>query len=143
MTYVLGAAATAASVRPDIRLGSKGKHVTEAQEILRALTVPGDMLKVTGVFDADTKEATQQFQAANGLKVDGVIGPKTWSALLGRKVLRPRAQAQTKKKTVAAPLPEPSLPTPPPLASTSPSSPWPLIAGVAAAGIALLFFMRK
>jgi LPXTG-motif cell wall-anchored protein len=144
MAYTLGAAkASASTVRPDIKLGSKGKYVTEAQELLRIATGLGDLLKVTGVFDEDTKGATQQFQSLNKLKVDGIIGPKTWSALLGKAVKRPAAAspakpAQTKTTTPPVPpVPEPQLSVPPS------SSPFPLIAGAAVVGLALLFLMRK
>lgn len=36
---------------------------------------------VNSIFDPQTEEATFRFQVAEDLKVDGVIGPKTWAAL--------------------------------------------------------------
>jgi peptidoglycan hydrolase-like protein with peptidoglycan-binding domain len=34
------------------------------------------------VFGPDTRTAVRSFQAAYGLSVDGVCGPKTWYALI-------------------------------------------------------------
>lgn len=36
-----------------------------------------------GQFGPSTESATRTFQAKRGLKVDGIIGPNTWTALLG------------------------------------------------------------
>lgn len=36
---------------------------------------------VDGIFGAKTREAVKYFQRKNGLKVDGIVGPKTLSAL--------------------------------------------------------------
>lgn len=43
------------------------------------------VLKITvdGKFGAQTKKAVEDFQKANGLKADGVVGPGTWSKLFG------------------------------------------------------------
>jgi hypothetical protein len=35
-----------------------------------------------GTFDADTLRAVRGFQAANGLKQDGIVGPLTWARLM-------------------------------------------------------------
>jgi Putative peptidoglycan binding domain/Peptidase_C39 like family len=51
-----------------------------------------------GLFEQPTVEAVQRFQAANGLVVDGKVGPVTWSALFPR--------------TPAAPVSPPAVPTP-------------------------------
>lgn len=37
--------------------------------------------KIDGVKGRGTKSAIKEFQAANGLKADGVVGPKTWEVL--------------------------------------------------------------
>lgn len=38
-------------------------------------------VKVTGVFDSSTESVVKAFQASCGLKPDGIVGPKTLSAL--------------------------------------------------------------
>lgn len=40
---------------------------------------------VDGDFGAATENAVRAYQRANGLEVDGVVGPNTWSKLLGLK----------------------------------------------------------
>jgi N-acetylmuramoyl-L-alanine amidase len=37
--------------------------------------------KIDGVKGRQTKRAIKDFQEANSLKADGVVGPKTWDAL--------------------------------------------------------------
>jgi hypothetical protein len=39
--------------------------------------------KVDGIFGTNTEQAVRAFQTAQGLAVDGVIGPQTWDALFG------------------------------------------------------------
>jgi peptidoglycan hydrolase-like protein with peptidoglycan-binding domain len=66
--------------RPTIRHGSRGDAVREAQQ---RLAVHGfDPGSADGIFGAKTLTATKRFQAARGLGADGIIGPKTWGALL-------------------------------------------------------------
>jgi murein DD-endopeptidase MepM/ murein hydrolase activator NlpD len=57
------------------KLGSHGDAVAEIQ---RQLGVSAD-----GIFGAQTQAAVTAFQARNGLDVDGVVGPATWTALFG------------------------------------------------------------
>jgi N-acetylmuramoyl-L-alanine amidase len=56
-----------------LKTGSKGENV---ERIQKALNVP-----VTGVFDGVTLRALKEFQKANGLVSDGIVGVKTWSKL--------------------------------------------------------------
>ena len=56
-----------------LRLGDKGERVRCWQRVL-------DLTPVRGEFDAATDTATRAFQAAHGLKADGIVGPKTWAA---------------------------------------------------------------
>lgn len=56
-----------------IKKGSKGTDVVTLQKKLN--------LQADGMFGPLTDEAVREFQAANGLTVDGVVGPKTWEKL--------------------------------------------------------------
>jgi peptidoglycan hydrolase-like protein with peptidoglycan-binding domain len=57
----------------EIALGATGTAVT----ILRLLL----SLPPADTFDAETDTAVRAFQAANGLVVDGKVGPRTWAGL--------------------------------------------------------------
>ncbi|MBK8457539.1 MAG: peptidoglycan-binding protein [Phyllobacteriaceae bacterium] len=65
---------------PDNELvtGDRGEKVAVLQRRLNAL---GESLEVDGIFGTGTRAAVVAFQAANGLKADGVVGPKTWAKL--------------------------------------------------------------
>lgn len=63
---------------PTLRKGSRGLYVEELQDMLDKR---GYTLKVDGKFGSETEEAVEAFQADNGLKVDGVVGSKTWGKL--------------------------------------------------------------
>lgn len=66
--------------RPTVKRGSKGPVVEELQ---RRLADEGfDPGPIDGSMGSGTKAALIAFQKANGLKGDGVCGPKTWRALL-------------------------------------------------------------
>lgn len=64
-----------------IAYGSEGPAVKTVQGILRDLKFYTD--DVEGRFGYATTQAVRAFQQAYGLKVDGVVGPLTWAALLG------------------------------------------------------------
>ncbi|UFS64407.1 N-acetylmuramidase domain-containing protein [Paracoccus denitrificans] len=71
---------TLAPACPKIGLGSRGDAVRHAQQRLTALGF--DPRGVDGIFGANTRAATIAYQKSAGLKQDGIIGPKTWPALL-------------------------------------------------------------
>ena len=62
----------------DLSLGDRGRQVALLQEKLNA---NGADLEVDGEFGRGTLAAVMAFQAANGLTVDGVVGPRTRRAL--------------------------------------------------------------
>lgn len=63
---------------PTLQLGSKGPDVSRLQQ---KLVDAGYSLLVDADFGPGTKGVVEQFQADNGLDVDGVVGPATWAAL--------------------------------------------------------------
>lgn len=68
-------------IPPTIRSGSSGHYVEAWQEILS--NVPGyDVNAERGTFGSQTLGATNQWQQVHRLTVDGIVGPKTWSAAL-------------------------------------------------------------
>jgi peptidoglycan hydrolase-like protein with peptidoglycan-binding domain len=71
--------ATAAASNPVLREGARGAAVTTLQNKLKAAGFnPGS---TDGAFGPKTEAAVKAFQKAHGLAADGVVGPKTWSAL--------------------------------------------------------------
>lgn len=67
------------SQRPVIQLGDSGDDVATLQRFLTFLGYyAGDTL---GQFDQATDTAVRNFQAADGLGADGVVGQLTWAAL--------------------------------------------------------------
>lgn len=67
---------------PTIRKGSSGTYVKKAQELLMKKGYSLAPYGADGKFGNKTLAATKQFQRDKGLVVDGVIGKKTWAALL-------------------------------------------------------------
>lgn len=57
-----------------------GRAVAELQELLNA---HGFTLRVDGDFGWITEAAVKEYQQQNGLRIDGVVGPKTWALLKG------------------------------------------------------------
>lgn len=62
----------------NLKLGLKGDDVKQWQSFL-GLTPP------TGYFDAATDKKTRDYQRANGLLVDGVVGKNTWGKAFAEK----------------------------------------------------------
>ena len=56
-----------------LKKGSRGKEVKQLQEFLE--------IKADGIFGEGTKKAVQEFQNANGLVADGIVGPATWDCM--------------------------------------------------------------
>lgn len=151
MAYVtLGsyvALGSTATVPPEIKKGSKGEPVRQAQRLLNewaAANNVGFTLVVDGDFGNETYNATMQYQRVNkdadgqALVVDGIIGRRTWSALL--KLPRVPAASSTSSSSSASttapaattpPVVTPPLVTPPGLAQAKGGIPLWAIAGVA------------
>jgi len=60
--------------KPIIQRPNMGEEVKEIQRLLH--------LHVDGKFGALTQEVVRTFQSEQGLYPDGIVGPKTWEALL-------------------------------------------------------------
>lgn len=82
-------------VDPDhdtIRKGAKGPLVVEMQGRLLAHGRTLPKYGADGDFGTETETALKQFQGVNGLTVDGVCGPSSWSALLKEPEANPPAE---------------------------------------------------
>lgn len=69
-----------------IRQGDKGAQVKTLQRLLNAMGYVGKngrALAVDGIAGQNSTHAVQAFQKAKKLAPDGVVGVKTWRALLG------------------------------------------------------------
>ena len=64
-----------------LKLGSVGPAVRELQGNLRG---EGIGIKPDGIFGPRTDQAVRAFQRREALKVDGVVGDRTWERLDGR-----------------------------------------------------------
>lgn len=63
-----------------LKKGYRGKDV---QTLQRALQLLDD-----GIFGQLTEEAVKEFQKSHGLKVDGIVGDKTWAAICGSSLIK-------------------------------------------------------
>lgn len=71
-----------AKTYPTLRKGSKGEVVRTLQRWLVDLGYDVGSCGVDGDFGTATEKAVKAFQKANGLTDDGVVGQKTWTAIL-------------------------------------------------------------
>lgn len=88
---------------PTIKLGSKGSYVKKAQKLLIANGYSCGTAGADGDFGAATYNAVKKFQAANGLEVDGIVGAKTWAALLKTEQTKPEKEPEKKPEKPATP----------------------------------------
>ena len=65
---------------PTLSKGSKGRYVEALQTILGGLAIDGS-------FGEKTYKAVVAFQIKYDLKVDGVVGPKTWAMIIAKLVV--------------------------------------------------------
>lgn len=83
------AARTVNTSMPMVREGARGPAVRELQSLLKSKGFnPGP---TDGIFGPKTKAAVLSFQRAQGIAVDGVVGPQTWGRLKGASGPRPPA----------------------------------------------------
>ncbi len=72
--------------------GSKGKEVEKIQRKLKKL---GYYLgAIDGDFGGGTESAVKRFQRDNNLKIDGIVGEKTWKALFNKKIPKPKIEKE-------------------------------------------------
>ena len=83
---------------PTLRRGSKGQYVKKLQSLLNDR---GAGLDVDGSFGENTENAVKFFQKSNGLTIDGVVGPKTWTALGYVPEEEPEQPDENEEKNVA------------------------------------------
>lgn len=64
---------------PTVRRGDSGTNVYTIQHLL---TYRGYSLTIDGIFGSGTEARVKEFEAANGLTADGVVGASTWQVLV-------------------------------------------------------------
>ena len=72
---------SATALAAEFRMGDEGSEIAELQGQLIEL---GYDLVADGAFGPAMADAVKAFQASQGIRPDGMIGPETYSALLGR-----------------------------------------------------------
>ena len=83
-----------------IKLGDTGDDVKRLQRVfVRTKDLGPDNLD--GVFGPQTEKVVKDFQQSNGLVVDGVVGPITWSHLHPYREASPTLQAGSLGSVVA------------------------------------------
>jgi peptidoglycan hydrolase-like protein with peptidoglycan-binding domain len=66
-----------------LRIGSAGSEVKDLQTLLNLqFAKAGAPLVVDGIFGRQTDARTREFQRLKRLRVDGIVGPQTSTALL-------------------------------------------------------------
>ena len=74
---------------PTQQIGSRGDCVRRIQWFLNKINNAG--LSIDGDFGNNTLSAVKNYQQANSLQVDGVVGPNTWASLEAKGVTGPPA----------------------------------------------------
>lgn len=70
-----------------VQQGSSGDAVRAVQEVLK--TKFRYSLTVDGIFGSGTRSAVINFQSSKGLSADGIVGPASWTQLLGVTIAAP------------------------------------------------------
>lgn len=101
-------APSAPAASSDLSIGMSGNEVADMQAMLVQFGYMENI--VDGVFGSVTEAAVKRFQEANGLYMDGVVGPYTMDALrnytasAAPAAAQPQAQEQTQAQPVIADL---------------------------------------
>ena len=85
----------ATSSPPTLRITSKHPQVMTVQHLL---SEAGHPLEEDGLFGQATLEAVRTFQRQHGLRPDGIVGPRTWSALSHGTPERPRSEPSPRRE---------------------------------------------
>lgn len=75
-----------------ISIGSTGDDVKRLQRVLARHLLWNPFGPIDGNFDSSLESAVKSFQQANGLTVDGIVGPATWAALPAYREASPTLQ---------------------------------------------------
>ena len=97
---LLACALPAQAASGTLRMGSRGTEVTRLQNALKELGMYS--MKVDGIFGKGTRAAVMQYQRKNGLKVDGIAGPKTLGKLYADQGSSAKASSATSASTASA-----------------------------------------
>jgi peptidoglycan hydrolase-like protein with peptidoglycan-binding domain len=84
------------------RLLVEGSFGSEVKLLQTILNDNGYILKVDGFFGKKTAAAVQNYQSKNGLKADGIVGPKTLAKLVPAKPATPAVPAKPATPAVDA-----------------------------------------
>lgn len=81
--------------------GERSKDITEIQKALKDLKLFNE--ETTGYFGDVTEEAVKKFQKLHNLTADGVVGPSTLKALLGKSSITATSRAEIERTKVNVP----------------------------------------
>jgi peptidoglycan hydrolase-like protein with peptidoglycan-binding domain len=81
--------------------GSTGDDVKRLQRVLARMLQWNPFGPITGVFDASLETSVKNFQQANGLPVDGIVGPATWAKLPAYREASPTLRSGSSGPAVA------------------------------------------
>ncbi len=70
----------AAGPKPVLKTGSAGEEVRRLQRALKSASAALD-LRISGVYNAKTKQAVRAYQSTVGATSNGIVVPRTWKAL--------------------------------------------------------------
>lgn len=85
----------------DYMVGSSG---TEVRNIQKRLNIFGFKIKTDGNYNSATKNAVKKFQKRRHIEADGIVGPVTYKALMGKEMRKNAGSISKihKKKSVSS-----------------------------------------